>query len=327
VLAEQERRMNSLKRQVAKARRYQSLAKNVRVLDTHLGHRKFVEIKGQAEELRRSVRSLELREHEIEKDLPEREQAVIVARDNAQELESQLSEIRQMLNEKRNNANAAQSKIAFNNERQAELLARIEQNENEIGEIRQKLGQQEMDLQFATVSLGEISEKIAKQEVTVREQEEKRSIAKAQREEKEIQLRESRAESNRTQSLIAAAQAKIESALAQFEGNRERSKQLAEDEDKLKLEREEAFAERQKIAEELDIRVSKLAGLAEEFESHESNFQKYRSTVDATREAAAEAIMTGFRPILSDIRPAKGAPIKAPIKMIAAALAALPLFI
>ena len=38
VIAEQERRMNSLKRQVAKARRYQSLSKNLRVLDTHTSH-------------------------------------------------------------------------------------------------------------------------------------------------------------------------------------------------------------------------------------------------------------------------------------------------
>lgn len=288
VLAEQERRMNSLKRQVAKARRFQALAKNVRVLDTHLSHRKYAEIKAQAEELRRSIRSLEVREHEIEQDLPEREQAVIVARDNAQELESQLSEIRQMLNEKRNNANAAQSKIAFNNERQAELLARIEQNQIEIEETKQKLGQQEMDLQFATVSLTEISDKISKQETAVNEHEEKRAIAKAHREEKEALLRESRTESNRTQSLIAAAQAKIESSLAQFEGNRERARQLAEDEDKLRLEREEHFASRQKISEELESKVSKLAGLAEEFESNERNFQQYRGTLDATREALAQ---------------------------------------
>ncbi len=288
VIAEQERRMNSLRRQVAKAKRYQTLAKNVRVLDTHLNHRKYIEIKGQAEELRRSVRSLEVRELEIEQDLPEKEQAVITARDRAQELESQLSEIRQQLNERRNRANAAQSKIAFNNERQAELLTRIEQNEAEIEETRQKLGQQEMDLQFATVSLGEITAKISKAEYTLAEQEAKRASARAQREEKESQLRESRVESNRTQSLIAAAQAKIESAMAQFEGNRERSRQLAEEEDKLRLEREEAFAERQKTAEDLEARVSKLAGLAEQFETSERSFQKYRGSLDATREAASD---------------------------------------
>ena len=41
VLAEQERRINSLKRQVSKARRYQALAKDTKVLDTHLSHRRF----------------------------------------------------------------------------------------------------------------------------------------------------------------------------------------------------------------------------------------------------------------------------------------------
>jgi len=288
VIAEQERRMNSLKRQVAKARRYQTLAKNVRVLDTHISHKKYVEIKAQAEELRRSVRSLEVLEFEIEQDLPQREQAVIIARDNAQELESQLSEIRQMLNEKRNAASAAQSKISFNKERQAELIARIEQNESEIEETRNKLMQQEMDFETATVSLSEINSKIATQESSLGEYEEKLAAARGMREEKELILRDSRAESNRTQSLIAASQAKIESSIAQFEGNRERSRQLAEDEDKLRIEREEASAERQKIAADLDERVSTLAGLDEAFQTNERQFQTYRGTLDGTREASSQ---------------------------------------
>ncbi len=288
VLAEQERRMNSLKRQVAKARRYQSLAKNVRVLDTHLSHKNYVEIKAQAEELRRSIRSLEVREHEIEQDLPQRELAVISARDNAQELESQLSEIRQILNEKRNAANAAQSKIAFNKERQAELIVRIEQNESEIEETRNKLMQQEMDFQTATVSLTELTGKISSQESSLAEQEERLAVARGMREEKELILRDSRAESNRTQTLIAAAQAKIESSVAQFEGNRERSRQLAEDEEKLRIEREEAFAEREKISEILNERVSTLTGLDESFSSSERQFQAYRGTLEGTREASSQ---------------------------------------
>jgi len=215
VIAEQERRMNSLKRQVAKARRYQTL--------------------------------------------PQREQAVIIARDNAQELESQLSEIRQMLNEKRNAASAAQSKISFNKERQAELIARIEQNESEIEETSNKLMQQEMDFQTATVSLSEISDKIAKQEASLGEHEEKFAAARGMREEKELILRDSRAESNRTQSLIAAAQAKIESSIAQFEGNRERSRQLAEEEEKLRI--HEAYAKASSRLEVLKQLVQAGEGL------------------------------------------------------------------
>src|SRR5688500_8380846 len=73
VLAEQDRRMNSLKRQVAKARRYQSLASDVRILDTHLGHKKFVEITAELGELKTSIRGLDVRETEVEIQLPAKE--------------------------------------------------------------------------------------------------------------------------------------------------------------------------------------------------------------------------------------------------------------
>ena len=288
VLAEQERRMNSLKRQVAKARRFQTLSKSVKTLDTHLGHRKYVELNAQCEELRRSIHSLEVRELEIEVDLPEREQAVIVARDSAQELESQLSEIRQMLNEKRNAASAATSKIAFNNERQSELIGRIEQNEIDIEETRQKLGQQEMDLHTATISLSEMTTKIDSQAQELEQQDERMSVSKAMRVEKENQLSATRSEANRTQTMIATAQAKIESALAQFEGNRERARQLGSEEEKLRIEREEADAEKQKISAELEDRISKLSGLSEQFEAQERAFQRIRGDLDSTRQTAAD---------------------------------------
>ncbi len=288
VLAEQERRMNSLKRQVAKARRFQTLSKSVKTLDTHLGHRKYVELNAQCEELKRSIHSLEVSELEIEQDLPERELAVITARNSAQELESQLSEIRQMLNEKRNAASAATSKIAFNNERQSELIGRIEQNEIDIEETRQKLSQQEMDLQFATISLSEMTTKIDAQAQELQEQEERMSVSRAMREEKENQLSTTRSEANRTQTTIAANQAKIESALAQFEGNRERARQLGSEEEKFRIEREEADAEKQKISAELEDRVSKLSGLSEQLESQERAFQRVRGDLDSTRQAASE---------------------------------------
>lgn len=288
VLAEQERRMNSLRRQVAKARRFQTLSKSVKTLDTHLGHRKYLELNAQCEELKRSIHSLEVRELEIEVDLPEREQAVIVARNRAQELESQLTEIRQMLNEKRNSASAATSKIAFNNERQSELIGRIEQNEMDIEETRQKLGQQEIDLETATVSLSEMTSKIDSQAEELLQQEERMSVSRAMREEKEHQLSGTRSEANRTQTMIATAQAKIESALAQFEGNRERARQLGSEEEKLRVEREEADAEKQKISAELEDRVSKLSGLSEQLEAQERAFQRVRGDLDSTRQTAAE---------------------------------------
>ena len=101
VLAEQERRMNSLKRQVSKARRYQALAKDVRILDTHLSHRVWERLTAERAELLTSLSSLFKGRDSIEQDLPKFESAVVEARDKAQALDSQLSGLRQRLSDKK----------------------------------------------------------------------------------------------------------------------------------------------------------------------------------------------------------------------------------
>ena len=236
VLAEQERRMNSLKRQVAKARRYQALAADTRVLDTHLGHRKFIELTAERDEFLTSIRGLEVRYTELSTQLPAKEETVNEARAAARVFEGELAEIRQRLNEHRNALNSAEGRMAFNEERKHELESRIGQNREDIQSTRDKLAQQEFDFIAANESLDQLNRHIAEKELRLAEMEERTRGARAEREGLENSLRTSRAEANRTQSLIAAVQAKIESSLAQLEGNRDRARQLADEEQRLNLE-------------------------------------------------------------------------------------------
>ncbi len=289
VLAEQERRMNSLRRQVAKARRYQALAGDVRVLDTHLGHKKYLEMSAELGELKTSIHALDVRETEIEALIPEKEELVAEARQVARNFESELSELRQKLNEHRNALNAAQGRVAFNSERKAELESRIRQNHEDCEDIRQKLIQQEFDFQNCNVELENLTRRIIQQEEEVREQEERSQMGKARRDTIEAQMRDSRAEANKTQSIIAAAQAKIESSLAQMEGNRDRARQLSEEEQRLRLTLEELRSEESRVIGDLDSHAGSLARLEEEFHSSERQFQHIRGDLDATRTVAAES--------------------------------------
>lgn len=288
VLAEQERRMNSLKRQVAKARRYKALATDVKILDTHLSHKKYKELSAELEELRTSMRSLEVREHEIEQELPAREVKVEEVRLQARLLEEELTEIRQLLNEKRNIASAAESRIAFNNEREAELLGRIQQNEADIKETQEKLLQQESDLEQATQSVSDLSQRIETQENDILGHEERVAVAKSEREECETRLRESRTQYSSTQSLIASSQARIESALSQQEGNRERARQLQDDKEKLKIEQEQALSDKQKAASKLEERQSNLIALEETLVLAEKTFASNRGEQEALVQKANE---------------------------------------
>ena len=289
VLAEQERRMNSLKRQVAKARRYQALAADTRVLDTHLGHKKFVELTAERDELTVSIRGLEVRDTELEMQLPAKEEAVAEARAAARTFEGELAELRGRLNEHRNALNSAEGRMAFNEERKAELESRIRQNHEDIFSTREKLAQQEFDFIAANESLDQLSRLIAEKELQLAEQETRTQGTREERERIESALRETRGEANRTQTLIATLQAKIESALSQLEGTRERARQLADEEQRLNLELEEFRAEQSRIAGEVETTGSQLAELEEAFRSAERSYQHTRGDLDAARTAAIES--------------------------------------
>jgi chromosome segregation protein len=289
VLAEQERRMNSLKRQVAKARRYQALAADTRVLDTHLSHRRYVELTAERDELTVSMRGLEVRDTELEMMLPAKEEAVATARAAARTFEGELAELRGRLNEHRNALNSAEGRMAFNEERKAELDSRIRQNHEDIFSTREKLAQQEFDFIAANESLDQLSRLISEKELQLADQETRTQNTRDERERIESALRETRGEANRTQTLIATLQAKIESALSQLEGTRERARQLADEEQRLNLELEEFRTEQSRIAGEVESTGSQLGELEEAFRSAERSYQHTRGDLDAARTAAIES--------------------------------------
>ncbi|MGB6222399.1 chromosome segregation protein SMC [Haloferula sp.] len=289
VLAEQERRMNSLKRQVAKARRYKKLAADVLVLDTHLGHRRFVEMSAERDEYRTSIRSLEATECELERLMQPKEEAVADARLAARNFEGELAELRQELNNHRNALASSEGRIAFNDERRAELEGRVGQNREEIEATREKLERQEFDFVAANEALEQLARRIAEMEIQLADQEEKTQVAHARRQEIETLLRESRSEANRTQTIIAATQAKIESSLAQLETSRERAKQLGDEEERLNQELEEATVQRQEIATKLEEHAANTTGLEEAFQRAERQYQHNRGDLDAARTTASEA--------------------------------------
>lgn len=289
VLAEQERRMNSLKRQVAKARRFQGLSTDYRILDTHLAHKRFVEITGERAELTNSIRSLDAQDSHLERQLPEKEESVAEARTAARQFESELAELRQQLNEQQNALASAQARIAFNNERKAELESRISQNHSDISSTREKLAQQEFDFTAANEALDQLNRRISEQEIELQRQEEQTLSARENRANIESALRNSRAEANKTQTLIASMQAKIESSLSQLEGNRDRARQLAEDEQRLNLGVEEHIAQQTQIAGLVSETGEKLSELEEAFQNAERTYQHTRGDLDSSRNAATES--------------------------------------
>lgn len=289
VLAEQERRMNSLKRQVAKARRYQALAKDVTILDTHLNHRLFEKLNAERSELLISLSSLFKKRDVFEVELPQFESAVVDARDKAQALDKDLSNLRQSLSEKRNAISVAQNRISFNNERKSELAERLTQNEKDITSTASNLSEQQETLEKSQAALQDLEKRIQEKEGQATERQGSTQEAMKERQVLESQLRHARAQANATQQKMASSQARIESALSQMEGNKERMTQLETESERLAAEEKKAIGEKERFVEMLEEHQKTLPGLEEVREKLQREFEELRGSLDVARKTASEA--------------------------------------
>ncbi len=84
-------------------------------------------------------------------------------------------------------------------------------------------------------------------------------------------------------------QAKIESSLAQLEGNRDRARLLQEDEQRLSKEIETHRAQQTEIGAQVDATEGKLQSLEETFENAERTRQRSRGDLDSARKSAIES--------------------------------------
>ena len=288
VIAEQERRMNSLKRQVSKARRFKELSSSVRILDTHLSHKNWTEFKASESELETNLKSLENEVDCLELELPAFEKAVTESRDASQELESELSDLRQKISEHRSAADSAQSRMGFNEERRSELNKRIEQHRAEIEETKERLNQQQFDFAESKTQSEERQQRIAASEKTVADQQGAVTAARDARDTLNAQLRDTRRKAETTRTLVATIQAKIESDLAQADASRERAKQLEEEEQRLTQELTQAKARQDEATKSLQELETRLSDLTASQETADRAYQHTRGDLDAARKASDE---------------------------------------
>ena len=146
IIKEVKRQIGSLQRQAGKARRYQSLMEDLRVLDTHLSHRTYIDLERSitevAEQVEKSADARALYEHEI----GEQELEVAGAREQVTALDAETGGARDSLQTLRNRIFSGESRIETNAERCGEFREmglraradidathlRIREQENEI---------------------------------------------------------------------------------------------------------------------------------------------------------------------------------------------------
>jgi chromosome segregation protein len=229
IVAEVKRQMGTLQRQAAKARRYQTLLEDTRLLDTHLAHKQYTEFSGEKSEAENQVRMMANQIEELQRKLQTVETEAAQTREAYHSLESQISQARQQAQELRSQMQSAEGRIGFNKERSEELEGRIRQNEEQIAANEELLDQARRDLANADEQLLAITDNIQTRQLAMNEHASVHQSILPERNRLESDRRAIRESIRQFEGQIAASEARAQSLSNQISADRQRHESLAHD--------------------------------------------------------------------------------------------------
>jgi chromosome segregation protein len=229
IIAEVKRQMGSLQRQAAKARRYQALLTDTRVLDTHLGHKHFTELKGEKEETENQIRSLLLQLNEAHRLLHSTEAEATETREAYHAIESTISQLRQQAQELRAQVQSAEGRIGFNRERTEELEHRIQRHAEDMEAARELVDQQVREMASADEQVLVIRQNIEGRQLALNEHQGTTLDLVPERQRIEHERRITRESIRQFDGQIAGSEARVQSLTTQISNDRQRHEALARD--------------------------------------------------------------------------------------------------
>ncbi|MFO1441200.1 MAG: chromosome segregation protein SMC [Verrucomicrobiaceae bacterium] len=267
IIAEVKRQMGSLQRQAAKARRYQALLEDTRLLDTHLAHKQYTEFSGEKSESENQVRMLANQLAETQSRLQAAEAEAAQTREAYHAIESQISQARQQAQELRSQMQSAEGRIGFNRERSEDLMARIRQNEEQMANNEELLEQTRSELVNADDQLAQIRENIAQRQQAVNEHGGQHQNLIPERNRLDSERRAIREAIRQFEGQMASSEARANSLTSQIAADRQRHESLAHDRQGAAQAREASQIE----YDELHRQISELEQTRDELDEKAKN--------------------------------------------------------
>jgi chromosome segregation protein len=161
IMREVKRQIGSLQRQAGKARRYQALSSDLKVMELHLVRRQHDQIRSAQDEVQEKLAALETRWNETVTALENGEQAVASHRGRLGELEHQVETSRLTMQSLRDRMVQAQSRAAHNEETCEQLRGTISRCETEITAARERQQVQREEMGRTDEQLARVTEELS----------------------------------------------------------------------------------------------------------------------------------------------------------------------
>ena len=295
IMREVKRHIGSLQRQAGKARRYQALSDDLRVLELHFVSRQYEDLQSSQQGYAEDLLSLETRGNATAAALEEGEGAVIGHRTRLTELEEQVESSRQAMQALRDKMVQAQSRASHNEESSLQLRETIArcQSETSAASERQRVQREEMgrtDEEMAKVAL-ELAERAAgldALQARLRESAGRRASSKQSLETLRSEVSKAENESLRLQGELASLEARREASLKRMASLEQEAQQLLGQESGSRQRLEGITGKLQAGAESWQEAERGLDAAEAAVEARELDRQKVESEISVAQQAVAQ---------------------------------------
>ncbi len=227
IIREVKRQIGSVQRQAAKARRYQGMLDDLRVLETHHAKRQWDELEGSRVAGKEELENLAARQYEIDSQIESGESEAHERRAALEEMEGRLAQARQSVQDLHSRISNHESRLQFNEERVQEFGQLADRYRSDIAGAQERFQDAESRLREADVQLEEISTLLASELRRMEDVQAQTAALTGQRQEADSLIASLANEAGKIESKLSSLRMGISSAQQQQDGAEARLAVLA----------------------------------------------------------------------------------------------------
>ncbi len=218
IIKEVKRQIGSLQRQAGKAKRYQSLIGDLKMLETHSAKRQYDSVLEARETVTAELARLSDRHIETEQEIETQESQVNVQRAALEEMEQRLNQARQTLNDIRTRISNHENRVIFNEERAQEFTGLVDRYRGDVAAAEEKFNIAETQLRDTDTELEQITSMLASELRVLEETQAATAALTNQRQEAERTISQIGNDSARIESRISGLRGQISGVMQQRDG-------------------------------------------------------------------------------------------------------------
>ena len=169
VIKEVKRQIGSLQRQAGKARRYQALHTDLRLLETHHASKQLASLEGDLAALREEIERLTDSEKATRAKIDNSENALAEERGALDKIDTEIAESRAEVQRLDSEIATHRNRIEFNRQRAQELTELTERARHDVAEAQNKRNQQAAQIKQTNSSIAEIEQHLKEKEAELTE--------------------------------------------------------------------------------------------------------------------------------------------------------------